>query len=60
MEKMINYGYRLVIWPKTWQHKDINEAIVSGKTKEEISTILYTNTHKSLPLKLAIRDWKKC
>lgn len=60
MEKMINYGYRLVIWPKTWQYKDINEAIVSGKTKEEISTILYTNTHKSLPLKLAIRDWKKC
>lgn len=60
MQRMIQYQYKMVIWPPTWRYKDINEAIMNGVTKQEISQILYTNTHDNLALKLAIRDWKKC
>lgn len=59
MEKMISYGYKMVIWPATWNYKDINEAIISGLTSEDVQTILNSNTHKDLSLKLAIRQWKK-
>jgi len=59
MEKMIQYGYRLMIWPNEWQYKDINEAIINGIDKRRISDLLYRNTHQDLSLKLAIRNWKK-
>jgi len=60
MERMIYYGYKLVIYPKSWTYKDINESVINGISQNEIMKILYTNTHQDLSLKLAIRDWKKC
>jgi len=60
MERMIYYGYKIVIYPKAWIYKDINESIMNGISKKEVMNILYTNTHQDLSLKLAIRDWKKC
>jgi len=60
MQRMIHYDYKIVIWPNSWKYKDINEAIMNGVSKQEISSILYKNAHKKLSLKLAIRDWKKC
>lgn len=59
MEVMIAKGYRMVIWPSTWNFKDINEAIIFGMSSFELQSILNTNTHKDLALKLAIRDWKR-
>lgn len=60
MEKMISYDYKMVIWPKNWLYKDINEAIVDGITHESLMQTLYTNTHNNLALKLAMREWNKC
>ncbi len=60
MTKMISYDYKMVIWPKNWLYKDINEAIVDGVTHESLMHTLYTNTHNNLALKLAMREWNKC
>ena len=60
MERYISYGkYEMVVWPRDWKYKDINEAIVDGVTNEELMQTIYTNSHRDLSLKLAIRDWKK-
>ena len=60
VESFCQKGYSLTIWPSNWRFKDINDAIVSGMTKQEIIDLINTNTHQGLSLKLAIRDWKKC
>lgn len=60
IERMVNLGYKLVIWPSPWKYKDINQAIIGGVSKDEVMRILYTNAHIDLSLKLALRDWKKC
>ncbi len=59
MEKMISYGYKMVIWPNAWNFKDINEAIISGLNPKDVEDLLNRNTHKDLSLKLALRNWKK-
>jgi hypothetical protein len=59
MEKMISYGYRMVIWPSSWNFKDINEAIISGLDSNDVLSVLNSNSHKGLSLKLAIRGWKR-
>lgn len=59
MERAIWRGYSLVIWPRDWKYKDINEAIVDGVSQKEVQELIYKNTFSGLKLKLAIRDWKK-
>ena len=59
MEKMISYGYKMVIWPNTWNFKDINEAIIFGLNPKDVEDVLNRNSHKDLSLKLALRNWKK-
>lgn len=60
MTKMISYDYKMVIWPKNWSYKDINEAIVDNVPYDTLMNTLYTNTHNNLALKLAMREWNKC
>jgi hypothetical protein len=60
MERYISYAkFQMVVWPRDWKYKDINEAIVAGVTNDELMQTIYTNTHRDLSLKLALRDWKK-
>ena len=54
IEKTIELGYKIVLWPDDLQEKDINDMIISGKTKDEIQTIINkrgtTSTCKSLSM----------
>ena len=59
IEGMIAKNYDIVIWPKDWNYKDINDAVMNGLSTLEIMTVLANNTHSGLALKLAIRDWKR-
>jgi hypothetical protein len=59
IEGMIVKNYDIVIWPKDWNYKDINDAVMNGLSTLEIMTVLANNTHSGLALKLAIRDWKR-
>ena len=46
IEKVVNAGYRVVLWMNNIKEKDINDMILSGKTKNEIQTIIEKNTYQ--------------
>lgn len=58
-ERFILSDYDVCIWPKSFKHKDINEAIIDGITKEEMKSIIDTNTYSGLLAKLKFIEWKR-
>ena len=60
MQGLANQNYKLVIWPSTWEYKDINEGIMDGLTRSEAQAIIDANTFRGLSLQLALKEWKKC
>ncbi len=48
IERAIQAGYKVCIWPTYIQEKDINDMIISGKTKEEITNIIEENTFQNI------------
>ena len=59
IEKTIKQGRRVVIWPSSMRHKDINDMIVSGVTKEEVQQIIKDNTFSSAEAQLRFAKWRK-
>lgn len=59
MSDIAKDGYAMTIWPQTWQHKDINEAVMKDIPVEHIRETIISNTHSGLSLQLAMNDWKK-
>lgn len=56
IEKIINDGFKIVIWPHTVQDKDINDMVLSGKN---IKKVIKENTFKDLEAKLKFIAWKR-
>ena len=52
-------GHKIMIWPDSTFEKDINEMILSGKTPEEVKTIIDNNIYSGLSLKMKLNDWCK-
>ena len=59
IEKCINAGYNVCIWPDTVTHKDINEMICGGLSSSDIHNIIENNTFKDLTARLRLSQWKK-
>ena len=59
LEKNINIGYNVVLWPDSVVGKDINEMILSGKTVEEIVDMIKENTFSGLEAIARFSSWKK-
>lgn len=59
MEKSIREDYKIVIWPDTIEHKDINEMIVNNISSCEIEEIISNNTFFGLEAKTRLIFWKK-
>ena len=59
MERSIEDGYRVVIWPNNIKEKDINEMIIAGKTKDEVLQIINSNACSNLTAKLKFKEWRK-
>jgi hypothetical protein len=59
MEKAIENHFSVVIWPPMIEKKDINEMIMDGFTKDEISDIIHKNTFVNLRAKMEFVNWKK-
>lgn len=53
-------GWSLVIWPKDFPAKDINDALLSGLTLKEIHAIVTANTVSGLKAHLALSKWRLC
>ena len=59
MNKYIEMGYKMVIWPDHVPGKDINEMIENGLTSDEIQSIINHNTFKGLAAKAKYAMWRK-
>jgi hypothetical protein len=59
MENAVNKGYDIVIWPNDIEGKDINEMVMSGKTKEDIQTIISKNTFNGITAAMKFNLWKR-
>ena len=56
IERCINRGDKVIIWPSNIQEKDVNEMILA---KHNICTILESSTYSELTAKLKLNLWKK-
>ena len=60
LQKHVNNNDAIVIWPNFIGEKDINDIIMSGKSKSDIMEIISKNTHRGLSAKMRLSEWKKC
>lgn len=60
IEKCIKQGFTICLFPDTIKEKDINDMILSGKTKEEIHQIIEKNTFLGPRAEMEFSLWKKC
>ena len=55
----IKSGYNVVIWPDTLTHKDINDMIMGGMSKEDIKTLIDDHTYNGLRAEFELNNWRK-
>lgn len=60
IEKQIDKGNKVFIWPSAVSHKDINDCIIGGITEQEIVDMIARNTYSGLAAKFQLSQWKKC
>jgi len=59
IEKYIDDGYKVVIWPESIVQKDINDMILSGFTERQLKDIIAQNTYDGMLAKVRLSNWKK-
>lgn len=59
IDKAINLGYDVCIWPENIRMKDINDMILYGMSPEDIIHIIQTNTYNGLKAKFKLIKWSK-
>ena len=57
MERVIDYGWKVCIWPEYIKQKDLNDMILNGMT--EISEIINKFTYQGLLAKTQLAAWRK-
>ena len=60
VEKTIQQGYSIVLFPDYIEQKDINDMIMAGMPREEILDVISNNTFKGLEAKAMLSKWRKC
>jgi transcription elongation factor Elf1 len=60
LDKYIEAGYSVCMFPDSIQQKDINEMILHGEmTADEINEVINTNTYTGMEAKLKFINWRK-
>ena len=59
VEKAINRGHKICLWPEVMEYKDINDMILGGYTKEEIQDLIKHNTYQGTTATLWFTKWRK-
>ena len=59
LEKYIDLGYNVVMYPDSVQEKDINDMVLSGRSPDEILELINTNTFTGMEAKLKYANWRK-
>ena len=56
IDKTIQRGDKVVIWPKKIQQKDINDMVLAG---HNVQDVVDSNVYSGLEATLKFNDWKK-
>lgn len=59
IEKVINLGYNVCIWPEGLEYKDINDMVKGGMTPDQIQKLIDHHTYKDLLAKIQLNQWKR-
>jgi alkyl sulfatase BDS1-like metallo-beta-lactamase superfamily hydrolase len=56
IEKTINRGDKVIIWPTSIEQKDINDMVLAGLN---VMDVLKSSTYTDLEAKIKFNNWKK-
>ena len=56
ISKTIDRGCKVVVWPTSIEHKDINDMVLGG---QNIMNVLESNTYSGLKAKIKFNNWKR-
>ena len=59
IEQAIDLGKKVVLFPKSFVWKDINDAVMAGLTKQEIAEIIKEHTYSGIKAKLVFTKLNK-
>lgn len=59
IEKMIDSGWKVALWPPYIKHKDVNDMVVAGMKPADLKLIIDNNTFSGLEAKLQLSIWRK-
>ena len=59
LEKAIEKGYKIALWPSHIQQKDVNEMVLAGMKPADIKLIIDVNTFSGIEAKLKLSMWRK-
>jgi len=60
VERSIEKGYNVVIWPEHMEEKDCNDMVMAGMGLADLKLIIDCNTKRGMEAMLAFQMWKKC
>jgi transcription elongation factor Elf1 len=59
VEKQIDKGNKVVIWPDHFPYKDINDCIIGGLDVSDVMQVIESNTYQDLAAKFRLSKWRK-
>ena len=59
IEKTIDQGKSVCLWPDHMKEKDINDMIIAGYSKKEVQEIITNNTFLGASAKLRFAEWRR-
>jgi hypothetical protein len=59
VNKYILDGWRVCVWPENFKHKDINDAVKSGMTPDEVERVIASNSYSGLTASLKMKYWSR-
>jgi DNA primase len=59
MEKAIDHGFTVCIWPESIKQKDINDMYLNGYSQKKILDIINENSYNGLLAKARLSEWKR-
>ena len=59
MEKTIDFGWNVCIWPESVKQKDLNDMVINGTQESKLTEIINTNTYSGLLAKTHLATWRK-
>ena len=59
IQKTIDQGKSVCLWPDNMKWKDINDMIIAGYSKEQIQEIIIDNTFSGAAAQLRFTEWRK-